>query len=240
MSRSYLDWGLRLAGRPERAGDGVFPLGYPRATASPAAIQAEAERLRRQHGIRAGGLVATFIGTFGASYDLDTLVSAASLLKSTGAADVQIVLAGMGDQAPRLHQLARGLDNVVFTGWLDQVSMLALMSISSVGLAAYRGKALQSLPNKPFEYMASGLPLLSSLRGELETMIRDERIGLQYGAGDAASLAERLRWLAANPEQVAEMGRRAGALFESNYCEEVIYPKLVGHLEQIVRVGCQS
>jgi glycosyltransferase involved in cell wall biosynthesis len=88
--------------------------------------------------------------------------------------------------------------------------------------------------------MSAGLPLLSSLRGELEDLIRGAQIGLQYEAGDAASLVERIRWLAANPKAREAMGQRARRLFESTYSAEVIYPKLVRHLEQVVRAGGQQ
>jgi glycosyltransferase involved in cell wall biosynthesis len=190
--------------------------------------------LIENYGIRMNAMVVTFIGTFGASYDLETVIAAAKILT---ACDIptQIVLAGHGDKATRLQALARGLDNVVFTGWLDQLSMLALLRLSAVGLAAYTNAALQSLPNKPFEYMSAGLPLLSSLQGELETLIRAECIGVQYQAGNVQSLADNIRWLAAHPVERTIMGERARQLLEKRFAAEVIYPQLAAHLQTIAR-----
>lgn len=178
-------------------------------------------------------MVVTFIGMFGASYDLETVINAARVLQVEGPPNIQIVLAGNGDDGPKLREMSHGLQNAVFTGWLDQTSILALMRLSSVGLAAYEKNSLQSLPNKPFEYMAAGLPILSSLRGELETLIRDEQIGLQYQAGDITSLVEKIRWLAANPDARREMGKRARRLFDERFSADVIYPRLVKHLEKV-------
>ena len=81
--------------------------------------------------------------------------------------------------------------------------------------------------------MAAGLPLLSSLRGELEDLIRIEQIGLQYQAGKANSLVEQIRWLVTHPAEREDMGLRARRLFEERFSAEVIYPRLVEHLEKV-------
>jgi len=240
VSETYLRWALNHARRSLRKTDGVFPLGYP----TPAAdaqieVQTQVKRLRDKYMIRPNAMVVTFIGMFGAFYDLETVIEAARILQQEGTLNIQIVLAGDGDDGPKLREMSHGLQNVVFTGWLDQTSILALMQLSSVGLAAYGKNSLQSLPNKPFEYMAAGLPILCSLRGELENLIRGEQIGIQYRAGDVASLVEKIRWLAANPDARMEMGTRARRLFEERFSTDVIYPQLVLHLERVASQGTE-
>lgn len=231
VSETYLKWALDYAGRSKGEMDKVYPLGYSILEVNKP-IETQARHLQAKYGIRPNGMVATFIGMFGSSYDLETLIKAARVLEDKGISNVQIILVGDGDKGPRLRRMANGLQNVIFTGWVDQREMLALMGISSVGLAAYTNHALQSLPNKPFEYMAAGLPILSSLRGELEALIRDEQIGLQYQAGRADLLAEKMLWFAANPDSRHEMGRRGCKLFEQRFDAEVIYPQLIQQIEQ--------
>jgi len=72
------------------------------------------------------------------------------------------------------------------------------------------------------------------LKGELEDLIRTEKIGLQYQAGNTDSLIEQIRWFTAHPEERKAMGRRARQLFEERFSADVIYPKLLEHLEKIV------
>ncbi|MEM4203348.1 MAG: glycosyltransferase family 4 protein [Candidatus Methanomethylicaceae archaeon] len=234
VSETYLKWALNYAKRSMRKTDGVFPLGYPSPTVgTPGEIETQVAQLRARYKIRPDAIVVTFVGTFGAAYDLETVIKAARVLQEDDALNVQIVLAGDGDRMAKLREMVNGLENVVFTGWIDQIAISTLLHFSSVGLAAYCESALQSLPNKPFEYMAAGLPILSSLRGELESLIREERIGLQYQAGDVNSLVEQIRWLAANPEARREMGMRARRLFEERFSADVIYPRLVQYLEKV-------
>ena len=111
--------------------------------------------------------------------------------------------------------------------------MLTLLRLSSLGLAVYTDHATQSLPFKPFEYMAAGLPILSSLRGELETLLRDEQIGRQYEAGDVSSLVEAVHWFEAQPEARKAMGTRAQKLFEDRFSADRVYPAMIDYLVQI-------
>jgi glycosyltransferase involved in cell wall biosynthesis len=108
-----------------------------------------------------------------------------------------------------------------------------ILAISSIGLAPYYSIVTPTLPNKPFEYMAAGLPILSSLGGELKTIIEQESIGLQYDADDSNDLKEKIMWFLSHPEKTKEMGLRAKALFEKKYRADVVYADFVKHLEKI-------
>lgn len=174
-----------------------------------------------------------FCGTFGVTYDLETIIQAAHRLQHEGRCDIQFVLAGDGDKGRYLRQLAAGLDNVVFTGWLDQTGLRTLMSLSAAGLCAYAHGAPQSLPNKPFEYMSAGLPQISSLTGELEALLERHGIGLQYTAGDACSLHAQVLRLVDSPDERNAMAMRGEALFRREFDSSKIYPQLAAHLEQI-------
>lgn len=236
ISQTYLNWALRHGGRPQRAADGVFFMGYPSPAFAPEEVAARQVSLAVQYGLAPEDFLVAFVGAFISSYALPTVIRAARSLQQAGHRGVRFVLVGDGDDCRRLRRLARGLDNVTFTGWFDQLSIHAMLNMAAVGLAPYRDDATMSLPNKPFEYMAAGLPLLSSLRGELETLIRDERIGLQYKADDANALAERILRLKADPGERLAMGRRARQVFEARFSAEIVYPALVRHLEQTAAV----
>ena len=69
-------------------------------------------------------------------------------------------------------KLAIGLQNVVFTGWVNKHELKYLSDIADIGLMAYSKGAPQGLPNKIFEYMSSGIPILSSLQGETEDFLK--------------------------------------------------------------------
>jgi glycosyltransferase involved in cell wall biosynthesis len=234
VSESFLAWALRNAGRERSPLDGVFHLGYPELdqTLEPQ-IEAVRQQLFSKHNIEPQDFLVTFVGSFCSSYALDTVINAARVLDVDNSSHIKFVIAGSGDEDEKLRKLAQGLRNVIFTGWLDQISIVALLRASMVGLAPYRSDASQSLPNKPFEYMSAGLPILSSLRGELETLLSKHTIGVQYPADDAQALVESIRQLAATPQRCRSDGARALKLFKDEFSEQVVYSRLIQHLEKI-------
>jgi len=125
------------------------------------------------------------------------------------------------------------LDNVHLPGWCEKRVIEQLLSTSSVGLAPYMMELNPTLPNKPFEYMAAGLPILSSLGGELENILRKENIGLNYRGGDSGDLKKQVEWFLAHPTKCKAMGKRAKELFEKEYSANVVYAGFSKYLEGI-------
>jgi glycosyltransferase involved in cell wall biosynthesis len=134
---------------------------------------------------------------------------------------------------PILKELSHDLSNVVLTGWIDHPTALSLLYISSLGLCAYTTKALQSLPYKPFEYMACGLPLLSSLKGELADLVDTYKIGRNYTAQNVDSLVKEINFFVNNPNDSRQMASNARQLFESRFSSDEIYGSLARYLESL-------
>lgn len=221
VSETYLEWGLALAGRSKSRRDEVFPIGHP---------NAPSVRAPRPEG---GPFVCTFVGTFGASYDLETLISAARLLEQTSDRPFLIRLVGDGDNKAHLASLAAGVRTVELTGWLGAERLQGVLATSSVGLCAYRRDAVQTLPNKPFEYWSAGLPIANSLTGELAQLIDAEGVGINYQPGDAAGLAGVLMAMERDAGRVDAMSQRASRLMEHRFSAQRIYDDMVTFLEEV-------
>jgi glycosyltransferase involved in cell wall biosynthesis len=91
-----------------------------------------------------------------------------------------------------------------------------------------------SYPNKPIEYFSAGLPVISSLTGDLEQLLGRYQCGLTYKEKNPASLREILNNLMATPEHVHQMGTNASALFQQRFRAEQVYLGMKSHLEDIV------
>jgi len=237
VSNAYLNWALRYAGRERIAVDDVFPLGYPPPKTRTIPKRSE---LWDMYGVDSSRVVISFAGVFGYSYDLGTVIKAARLLAETGENRVHFVLIGDGDCAKSLRESAAGLHNITFLGWLGHQALYDILTCSDIGLAAYHVRATQTLPYKPFEYMAAGLPLLSSLEGELNDLILRENIGATYKACDVKSLVEAIRNLISSPEQLSEMRKRSRELFHARFSTDVICPKVVSQIKDIASRGVKD
>jgi len=233
ISENYLRWGLSYAARSSNWRDAVFPLGCQTPSYSPADVDAQLPSLREK-GVDDSKLVCWFVGSFGETYDLEPVIAAARAMQNGGFHGIQFVLSGVGENGPRWQKLAQGLPNVVFTGWLNARQIACMMQIARVGLAAYRKNAPQGLPNKIFEYMSAGLPILSSLSGETEILLRKQDCGLSYLPGDNKSFLESLTLLLSDGARLLKYAHNSRRAFQTWYSASSLYPRLVRHLEAIV------
>lgn len=229
ISEQYFQWGLSCAGRPRMEKDALFPLGYPAMDLREPTPQ-DRERFRAM-GIDDSRLLYWFLGSFADTYDLDTVIRVARRLKDQGMNDCQFVLSGEGEKRAQYEKMAAGLDNVVFTGWMNGADIACMMRLAHVGLAAYRKGAPQGLPNKIFEYMSAGLPILSSLADECERFLQANDCGMSYKAGDPDSLLDALAVLRENPGLRARLGSNGLREFRNRYAAPVLYSQLSEYLE---------
>lgn len=169
---------------------------------------------------------AAYIGTIGISYDIKTILEAAHGL-SAAYPSIRFLIAGDGPQSQEMQDLARsmGLGNVTFTGIMSYIRLTHLLCQCDVGIIAVVPGSRISMPNKLFDYMAAGLPLISSLTGECEALVAKEGIGLQYEAGDAQSLRTAVLHFYDNGRDRLAMGVRARKLAEERFDMNKTYGK---------------
>lgn len=73
------------------------------------------------------------------------------------------------------------------------------------------------------EAFAHGLPIIGSRIGSLPEIITDGRTGMLFEAGNAADLAQKMRWAQENPEEMRRMGDAARRTHEERYSAGVNY-----------------
>lgn len=232
ISPSYLNWGLRHAGRGRGENDGMFPLGY----ISPVTRQSDqrvGEDMRRI-GIDPSKRIVWYIGSFGAQYDLGPVLDAAKVLRYQKRGDILFVISGDGERAAHWHRLAHGADNVIFTGWIDGDRINWLRDRAAIGLQPYVAGAPQGLANKLFEYLSAGIPVVSSLLGENEALLAEYQCGLTYGPGDSTDCLAKLLKMIEDDNMRTAMGMRGKALFDTQFDGTKVYSALAAHLEGIV------
>ena len=239
VSDKYLEWSLSKAQRARSSNDRVFPLGYQQAEWSRSDHDALMNRLSAC-GADLRKPLAVFVGTFGRSYDLDTVIAAAAQLSRKGNCEVQFVLCGAGEYEQKWRKAARGNPSVAFPGWLPAGELACLLSNSYVGLAAYASGASQGIPNKVIEYVSAGLPVLCSLPGESRRLLESARCGLHYPAGDSLRLAETLQRLVDDQIEYDQMKVAARELFERCFAANKVYGDMADCLETIAAGGVEA
>jgi glycosyltransferase involved in cell wall biosynthesis len=236
INPAFVDWGLRLAGRPRTPTDRDFPLAYDSSPPSTEALF-KAARFWDGLGIREGDpcFRLCFFGAISRQFDLETVLAGLRLLLRQGVG-VQAVFCGAGDRLNRHRRASESLGPaVVFPGWVDGPAIWCLMRRSACGLAPYFSSPSfeSSLPNKAVEYLSAGLPLVSSLQGALRKTLEERGCGLTYANGSPMAFADAVRTLGSDPVRLREMGRRAAELFRESFTAERVFGAMERHLEQL-------
>ncbi|MBI3279632.1 MAG: glycosyltransferase family 4 protein [Acidobacteria bacterium] len=160
---------------------------------------------------------AVFAGTVGNNYDVDCLASAAKIVEQDQPL-IRIWIAGDGPLCPRLREAGKsGSGNLQLLGRLDHQSLASLYRHCDVGLCTYARDSNVEMPDKAYDYLAAGLPIITSLRGDLREVIESKGVGLSYEPGNAQSLAAALRTVARDEvlrKRLADNAYRCGNAFD--------------------------
>ncbi|QTR46415.1 glycosyltransferase family 4 protein [Thiothrix litoralis] len=200
-------------------------------------IFADKSQTWRPHGVSASDLMAVFTGTHGMANGLDSVLDAAAILKQRGRNDIKLVLIGQGKLKPTLQARAQaeGLDNIVFHPPVDKQKLAGLMASTDVGLqilsnipAFYYGTS----PNKFFDYIAAGLPVLNNYPGWLANMITEYQCGFTVPPDNSETFADALENAAAQRDFLKIMGANARQLAETQFDREQVSAQFVDWLEQ--------
>lgn len=225
VSQRYLDWAAERVGRPLGTQDHVTPLGYPDHPASAAMRSARAAE------DTAAPATFFFSGSFNNSVDLPGFVRA---FRSIDDPAIRAIICGDGEHAADWRALAEGDNRIRFTGWVNATEIRAQALLANVGLVCYKPGSHVAMPNKLFEYMSFGLPVLNSIGGEASELVARSEIGWNYPAGKEGELALILRRVIDNGADRKAMSLNSGRLFESLFSSEVVYRAYADRVEHLL------
>jgi len=187
-------------------------------------------------GIGPDDFVAGFTGAHGVANGLDALLDVAVELKRRGDTRVKLAFIGDGKEKERLAAKATelGLTNCLFFPPVPKTELGAITASLDCGLmvlkdipAFYRGTS----PNKFFDYIAAGIPVVNNYPGWLAGLITEHRCGIVVPPGNVAAFADALQRLAADPAGRRGMGAAARALAEKEFARPILADRFIAVLE---------
>ncbi len=192
----------------------------------------------RPESVRDNDLLAVFTGSHGLANGLDAVVDVAQLLRERGRRDIKIALIGEGKCKPALQSRAQRLElgNLIFLDPVNKVKLAGLMAGAQLGLqilanvpAFYYGTS----PNKFFDYIAAGLPVLNNYHGWLAEMIVESDCGFAVPPDDPTAFADALEAAADDRAALRRKGANAARLAEQRFAR----PTLAGQWVDWVTAG---
>ena len=169
---------------------------------------------------RSGGM---YVGRLSSEKGLDVLASAVRALDTRN-----IAVIGSGP-LQSLAEQAFGTDYLGFLPLDDIMRRMQAAQFLVVPSVCY-----ENSPRTIVEAYASGLPVIASRLGALVDIVRDGETGLLFNPGDAADLANKIRWAQEHPERMLHMGRAARTEYEAQYTPERNYSLLMEIYEDAI------
>lgn len=196
---------------------------------SPAATTS---RLRAKFGFDRFTIV--YAGAHGPANALETVLRAADLLRARK--DIEFVLVGDGPSKCALVQEASRLklNNVRFMDPVPKEQIPDLLSASDVTLVTLRAVDTFSYavsPNKLFDYMAAGKPVICAIPGDMARLVTENDAGIAVEPENPEALARAVeRMLDMTDAERIAMGRRGRDLVEREFSREKLADKLFAAL----------
>ncbi|MCK4717322.1 MAG: glycosyltransferase family 4 protein [Thermoplasmata archaeon] len=120
----------------------------------------------------------------------------------------------------RPEALPDGAEDLRFTGWVEMNRVPHYINASHVGVVLFQPTSYNNtigLPNKLFETMACGKPMIASDLPEIRRVVKKVRCGLLVPHSNPERLARAIIRILENPEQAQAMGARGGKAVEGKY-----------------------
>jgi len=152
--------------------------------------------------------------------------------------DIRLNLIGKFE-SPELEQELQGLpgyQRVRFLGWMPWEEAWHHAQSATVGLVLFHPAPNheKALPNKLFEYMAAGLPVVASNFPLWKEIVEGNRCGITVDPLDPKTIAQAIEYLLTHPEEARRMGENGRRAVEEKYNWEKEAEKLLALYKELV------
>jgi glycosyltransferase involved in cell wall biosynthesis len=189
---------------------------------------------RKENGLDSQ-FVVMYAGAHGISNDLGVFLQAADLLRDCPT--VRFVLVGDGKEKVNLQNQKelQNINNVLFLPPIPKNQIREVMAGADACVAVLKPLELYktTYPNKVFDYMAAGRPVVLAIDGVIRQVVEAAGAGVAVPPGNAEAMASAIRRLAEDPTQARAMGTAGRKYVEKHFHRRPLAEKLALLMEEM-------
>lgn len=174
---------------------------------------------------------AIYTGNIGEVNNAFWMLEAAKILQKRGETHIQLLLVGEGQQKEALKKAVElhDLHNLLILDLMPKETLVALIQHALVSLVPLKGTPVldTSSPNKFFESLAAGVPVIQNTNGWMKDFLDRYDVGFTINPNQPEDLADCLTLLFKNPVNAANMGARGAILAKEQFDKTILSQKML-------------
>ena len=181
-----------------------------------------------------------YTGTVGIANGVEAVVDAAAKIASLGRKDIQFQIVGAGNrlEAVRAYAQEKRLDNLEFCPPVPKAEVSGLLASADIGLVTFAPyKVLEAnSANKWYDYLSTGLPVVTNYEGWQAEWMRVHGCGLSAAQMDPDAFVANILTLADSFALRARMGQQGRKMVLENFDRKDLSAKVL----ELLRAALQS
>jgi len=131
----------------------------------------------------------------------------------------------------------RGFDKVEYLGWIEPEEVWLKINQATFGIVCFLPKEnhIKAMPNKLFEYMAAGLPVIASNFPLWKEIVEGNKCGLTVNPIEPIEIAKAVEYLIEHPQEARKMGENGRKAVLEKYNWENESKKLLKVYEKLIK-----
>lgn len=185
------------------------------------------------------GSYAVYTGNIGMVNNSLWLAEAARCLQLQGRSDIKIYIIGDGQQRDEINNIQREekLESLFVLGLMPKNEVVKYIANAMVSLVPLKGSPIldTSSPNKFFESLACGIPVIQNTEGWMKDFLLEHKVGYTLHPNDANALADLLIKLSNQQDEIDQIGSRARQLAEDMFDKKKLASKMLLAIERAAK-----
>lgn len=143
------------------------------------------------------------------------------IVRSLELVDTKLLLAGRFEDEELEQEIKsmRGWEKVKYYGQVGREKVKEILGTARVGIVTYHPvkNHIESMPNKMFEYMSAGIPVVASNFPLWKEIVEGNNCGICVDPLNPEEIANAIEYLLKHPEEAKEMGENGRRAVEEEY-----------------------
>ena len=180
-----------------------------------------------------------YTGNIGIVNNSMWLIDAARILEKKGRTDIKILVIGDGPMKKEMIKITKDekLGTIVFKDLSPKNEIVPFVQHAIASLVPLKSTPIldTSSPNKLFESIAAGVPVIQNTNGWIKDFLNENRLGFTIDPSDAESLVEKIIELDAMPSTFFEVfARHSKAIAEREFDKKQLSARMLSSIEKLI------